>query len=170
MKKVLVYLCLITMAGCTEYHNQGFPENNNMNKDEAYQIWEDYYKNIKNRRLAEAKIFTNTLANDGITSKSVLALDFVLFCKNHDNAKNLGNQLSENYTITLELDRNSNYWFIKGTTRPSGITLSADVHIDWVDFMCDVAQSYHGIFTQWSLTDPKSKKTWSNEEIETEFD
>ena len=39
-------------------------------------------------------------------------------------------------------------------------------YVDWVSFMCDVAQSHGCVFSTWHLTDPSTSDSWSNENID----
>ena len=98
-------------------------------------------------------------------AETVLALDFVCFGPPQANAEGLRQQLSENCTATIE-DGPDGYRLIKGTTRPYGITLSESDHLNWVDFMCDVAQSHGCVFSTWSLSDSSSSISVSSESFE----
>jgi hypothetical protein len=57
-------------------------------------------------------------------------------------------------------------WFAKGTTRPDGITLNQEEHLEWVAFMADVAQSYACVFSSWSFEAPSLNLRFESEQIE----
>lgn len=165
MRKILLTIILLLVT------NSVFAkEGNQMNEEEAQQVWDEYNERIKNRRLAEADILISELEKNNINEATAVALDFTHFCHEKSDAEDIKNQLSENYTMSLEYNKDSEYWLIKGTSRPYGVTLSSKQHKAWVEFMLDVGKSYRCVFSTWSMTEPKSKKTYSNEEIETEFD
>jgi len=153
----LLFICAIANA-----------EARKMTEHEAQKTWDEYHERIKNRRLAEAKIINLELEKHNITSETDLVLDFRFFTPKEEGAKGIYDQLSENYEMSIE--RNGNYWLIKGTTRPYTVNLSTEQHLGWVEFMHDVSLSYGCIFSTWSITDPKTNNVWSNENIETEFD
>ena len=102
----------------------------------------------------------------GVNEDTVLALDFVHFGNNEDNIKGLSSQLSEHYNITVEAADGEDYFLVKGTTRPEGITLTQEQHLAWVEFMSDVAQSYACVFSTWSLEAPELETSFSSENIE----
>ena len=74
--------------------------------------------------------------------------------------------LQQQLTITRR-DRDDNFWMLDGTTRPEGVDdMTEQRCVDWVSFMCDVAQSHGCVFSTWSLTDPSTLDSWSNENID----
>ncbi len=139
-----------------------------MNGQEAQRTWDEYHNRMKNRRLAEAKIIILELEKHYITSETDLVLDFSIFTPDEEGAKGIHDQLNENYEMFIE--KEDEYWLIKGTTRPYAVNLSSEQHLEWVEYMHDVSLSYGGIFSTWSISDPKTNSIWSNENIETEFD
>ena len=139
-----------------------------MSEQDAQKTWDDYHERIKNRRLAQAKIINLELEKSSITNETDLTLDFVFFTQDKAGADGIKKQLSENYELTIS--KKNDYWHINGTTRPYTVNLTAEQHLGWVEFMHDVALSYRCIFSTWSITEPKGKHVWSNENIETEFD
>ncbi len=139
-----------------------------MNEQEAQKTWDEYHDRIKNRRLAEAKVINLELEKHAITSETDLILDFSFFTQDESGAKDIQTQLSENYEMSIIKD--GEYWHINGTSRPYAVNLTTEQHLGWVEFMQDVALSYGCIFSTWSITEPKAKHVWSNENIETEFD
>ena len=104
----------------------------------------------------------------GITSESMLALDFSHFSFAKDGAEGLRQQLSENYEIQIIEGPEPGYWKIMGTTRPYGISLDAKGHSGWVEFMCEVAHSHGCVFSTWAFEAPSLKQSWSNENIDTD--
>ncbi len=139
-----------------------------MDQEEAQKTWDEYHERIKMRRLAEAKIINTELDSNGITTETDLILDFNFFTKDEEGAKGIKEQLSENYEMSMHQD--GEYWIISGSSRPYAVNLSGEQHLGWVEFMHDVALSYGCIFSTWTVTEHKTKKSWSNENIETEFD
>ena len=132
------------------------------------QTWTEYYERIRKRRLAEAPELWAQMTAAGVSADTTLALDFLHFSSDRNNADALRAQLSENYEVSVTKAPDPDYWHISGTTRPYGITLSEQDHLDWVEFMCDVAHSHGCVFSTWALEDPRTKQSWSNEGIETE--
>lgn len=128
------------------------------------EIWEEYYRNKKSQRLEEANILCKQLQNAGVTEETVIALDFVHFSKSRENAQSLAEQLSENYATDVVAGEDE-FWYINGTSRPYGLTLSSEQHIGWVEFMADVAQSHACVFSTWSLEVPSLKLKLSSESI-----
>jgi len=155
-------ICLLLFCGIA------YAEEQKMNEQEAQKTWDEYHERIKNRRLAQAKVINLELESNGITSETDLILDFSFFTKDESGAKGIQKQLSENYEMSISKD--GEYWHIHGTSRPYAVNLTTDQHLGWVKFMHDVALSYGCIFSTWSITEPKEKHVWSNENIETEFD
>ncbi|MDO3384964.1 hypothetical protein QWI17_03810 [Gilvimarinus sp. SDUM040013] len=139
-----------------------------MSEQDAQKTWDEYHERIKNRRLAEAKIINLELEKNDITSETDLVLDFSFFTQDEAGANGIKNQLGENYEMTIS--KKGEYWHINGTSRPYAVNLTTEQHLGWVEFMYDVALSYGCIFSVWSITEPKEKHVWSNENIETEFD
>lgn len=137
-----------------------------MIEQDPQKVWAEYYQRKKAARKAEAAILWSQMENAGVDEDTVLALDFVHFGNDEDHIRDLSSQLSENYTITVELTNSGGYSLIKGTTRPEGITLSQEQHLAWVEFMSDVAQSYACVFSTWSLEAPSLKMRFSSESIE----
>ncbi len=136
-----------------------------MPNDNLQEIWEKYYQQKKSQRLEEAHTLCKQLQDARVTEETVLALDFVHFSKSHENAKLLSEQLSENYTIEIVAGKDS-VWYINGTSRPYGLTLSSKEHVEWVEFMADVAQSYACTFSTWSLEVPSLNLNFTSESIE----
>jgi hypothetical protein len=139
-----------------------------MNELDAQTTWDEYHERIKSRRLAEAKVINSKLESHNVTAETDLILDFSFFTKDESGAKNIQVQLSENYEMSILHD--GEYWHVNGTSRPYAVNLTGEQHLGWVEFMHDVALSYGCIFSTWSITEPKTEKVWSNENIETEFD
>lgn len=139
-----------------------------MNEQDTQKTWDEYHERIKNRRLAQAKVINLELESHDVTSETNLILDFSFFTQDEAGAKNIQTHLSENYEISISKD--GEYWHINGTSRPYAVNLTTEQHLSWVEFMHDVALSYGCIFSTWSVTEPKNKHVWSNENIETEFD
>ena len=125
-----------------------------MPTDDPQKVWEDYYLRKKSQRLEEAAEIWSQMENAGVDEKTVLALDFVHFGKSQSDVQDLADQLSEHYTMEVVPEDPKGYWFVKGTTRPHGITLNREEHLIWVEFMSDVAQSYACVFSTWSLEAP----------------
>lgn len=134
-----------------------------MNKD-PQATWDEYYAEIRNRRSEEAGRLWARMTAEGVSDETVLALDFLHFTSDPKNAEDLGDQLRENYEITISPFDRPDYWKIEGTTRPYGITLNKEEHTGWVEFMCDVAESHGCVFSTWSLSDPKRGQSWSNDD------
>ena len=141
-----------------------------MTQNDPQATWDDYYKRLGTRRVSEAKQLFAAMRENGVTDDSALYLDFRHFSSEKPDAENLGKQLSENYEINIMQDGESNYWFVDGTTRPDGISLTESQCVDWVTFMADVAQSHGCVFSTWRLTDTKNNKPWSNESFEADTD
>ncbi len=137
-----------------------------MNEREAQKTWDEYHERIKNRRIAEAKIINSNLEKHNVTGEIELILDFRFFTKGEMGAKNIRDQLSENYRITIA--KEDDYWFIDGTIRPYTVNLNTEQHLGWVEFMHDVALSHGCIFSTWSITDPKQNHVWSSKELDIE--
>lgn len=129
---------------------------NEMSTD-LQQTLAEYYECIQARRLAEAGVMWDQMTAAGVSDETTLALDFLHFSSDRDNADQLRAQLSENYDVSVSPAPEPDYWHIKGTTRPYGINLTKQYHLQWVEFMCDVARSYGCVFSVWTLEDPSTK-------------
>ncbi len=135
--------------------------------DDPQQIWTDYYARLRRRRIAEAQFLHLQMTADGVTDDTILTLDFTHFGNVEDDVRRLAKQLSENYVMTVTRGREAGYWSADGTTRPDGIDgMNAQRCVDWVAFMCDVANSYGCMFSAWTLTDPVRQLSWTNETID----
>jgi hypothetical protein len=127
-----------------------------------------YQEKISHRRTSEASILWNTMQKEGFTSSSIVALDFVYFSDTKADAERLAKVLSENYTASVVSTDRADYWLLKGSTRPYGKQLNAEEWRGWIDFMISVGFENNCVFSTWAVYEPKSKKTWSSENIETE--
>jgi hypothetical protein len=137
-----------------------------MTEQDPQIVWEDYYRRKKEQRTDEAVTLWQQMENAGVTEETVMALDFLHFGNNEEDVKSLSNQLSENYNIKIEPAEEEKHWYVKGTTRPEGITLTKEQHLAWVEFMSDVAQSYACVFSTWSFEVPSLNVSFHSEEIE----
>ncbi len=135
--------------------------------EDPQKIWSEHYERIKKRRLKEASILSSIMQKSSVTEKTILALDFIHFASDKKDAKSLSDQLSENYNVKIQPASQEGYWLIICTTRPEGITLSAEQHISWVEFMCDVAHSHACVFSTWIFEEPSMGKAFASEDIET---
>lgn len=126
----------------------------------------EYQQEIMNRRVSEARALWNTMESEGFTPKTVAALDFVFFSKSENEAKELIEQLSENYSLELVPASEKDYVLIKGTTRPYGNEFTFEQWLSWVEFMVSVGFSHNAVFSTWSVYAPSSKTTWSSESID----
>ena len=129
-------------------------------KDEPQKTWQEYYAEKRKQRLKEGISLWQSLISAGVTQEAILALDFLHFSSSEDGAIRLAEQLSENYEISLS--ERDGYWYIEGTTRPYGIKLTEQEHMDWVKFMSDVAQSHGCVFSTWSIEAPELDKTFDS--------
>ncbi len=136
--------------------------------DDPQEVWSHYYKKIRDRRLSEAKTLWVNLQENGINNETVMALDFVYFSQNKNDAESLLTQLSENYNMEILPSSEDGYWYINGTTRPEGIILTEDQHFEWVKFMADVAHSHACVFSSWSFEVPTLGKIFSSEQVESD--
>ncbi|MBT9444570.1 MAG: hypothetical protein IV086_02595 [Hyphomonadaceae bacterium] len=136
--------------------------------DDPQKTWDAYYDRIKGRRLAEAALLWGEMEAAGATEESVFALDFALFGNNRDDVDNLSRQLSEHYATKVSARSETNYWDVKGTTRPGGICLTKDQHAAWVEFMVDVARSYACVFSGWTLEAPALGRTFQSAHLDTD--
>lgn len=163
MKKLL-FLSISVLI----FNSQSIAKEAPMDETEAQKVWDEYHKRIKNRRLAQAEVLKAQLEEAGVSEETELYLDFTFFTPDEAGAIGIQEQLSENYEMTVKKD--DQYWLIYGTTKPHTITLSKEQHMSWVEFMHDVALSYGCVFSTWTITDPESKQSFSNESISTAFD
>ena len=127
-----------------------------------------YQEQLSSRRLTEAKQLWALMQQDGFTETTVAALDFTFFSNDKNGVENLVKALSENYTAETSKANEEGYWLIKGTTRPYGNEFNKEQWFGWVEFMLSLGFSNNAVFSTWSVYDPKSKKTWSSEEIDVE--
>lgn len=132
--------------------------------ESAQEVWDRYYADIKARRLSEAETLWSNMTADGVSSDTVLAMDFVHFSQDRDGANVLQKQLSGNYNSSVS--QQDDAWIITSTTRPHGIGLDGEQHKSWVEFMCDVAHPPRCVFSTWSFESPELKRKWSTEEID----
>jgi hypothetical protein len=135
---------------------------------DAQETWDAYYERLKERRLSEAELLWAEMEGGGVTSETVLALDFSHFSSDQAAAQSLAAQLAENYKVQVSHDAANECWFVNGTTRPSGITLDQEQHRGWVEFMSDVGSSHACVFTSWTLEAPRLGKRFSSEDIDVE--
>ena len=134
---------------------------------DAQQKWTDYYARIRRRRIAETRILHWQMTADGVTDDTVLTLDFRHFGNVEQDVRDLAEQLSENYSMTVSPREDGEYWNASGTTRSEGVDrMDLQRCVDWVAFMCDVANSYGCVFATWRLTDPVRDQFWTNETID----
>lgn len=136
--------------------------------DDPQQIWDEYYQRIRRSRIREAEIVHAQMSEDNVTDSTVLAIDFRHFSGDEDSIRSLATQLSEHYATTIKpSESDDQYWVLDGTTRPDGIDgMTEQRCVDWVSFMCDVAQSHGCVFSTWRLTDPRRSQSWSNQKID----
>lgn len=132
---------------------------------EAQRILVEYEQRKRAERLSEADQVWSALVAAGVDAETILAIDFVHFGPSQAHVENLREQLAENCTVATE-SGSDGYWLLKGTTRPYGVTLSAEDHLAWVDFMCLVASSHGCVFSTWSLSAPSLNITISSEAFE----
>ena len=126
--------------------------------DDAQKTWADYQQRKKQERLAEAPQVWKQLRAAGATDETILALDFVHFGSSRSPVEALARQLSEHYEVKIKADEtNSGYCLLEGTTRPYGVTLTEQAHLQWVEFMADVAQSHGCVFSRWVVEAPSLK-------------
>ena len=137
-----------------------------MNDEDPQKIWEAYYERKRLEKHSEANILHRRMQDSGVTTETVLALDFQLFGDTEENISALGAQLSESYEISAGPSDDEGYFLLKGTTRPQGITLTLEQHLSWVEFMCDVGQSYGCVFSTWTLEAPVLKESFKSEDVE----
>lgn len=126
----------------------------------------EYQQNIMDRRSSEARELWEIMKSSGFNETTVAALDFVFFSNSESEARDLIEQLSENYTLELVPGDDPDYVLVKGTTRPYGNELVYEQWIGWVEFMVNVGFSHNSVFSTWSVYSPGDKITWSSESIE----
>lgn len=134
--------------------------------DDTQNTWSEYYERKREQRIAEASELWRLMQKAGVTEETVLALDFVLFGTSQSDVASLAEQLSENYEMQVLPGNEDGYWLSKGTTRPHGITLNQEQHLDWVEFMADVAHSYGCVLSTWSLEAPSLAVHFNSDAIE----
>ena len=134
---------------------------------DTQEIWSDYYARKRAQRLQEAAGMWQILLSGGATEDTVIAIDFVHFGTKRDDIEHLAQQLSENYAVEVS-HGSDGYWLVKGTSRPNGLAFTQDQHMAWVQFMCDVAQSYGCVFSTWLLDAPSIGVSASSEAAESD--
>ncbi len=125
-----------------------------------------YQERILERRISEANQLWKVMEQEGFIETTIVALDFTFFSNDKNGAEDLVKSLSENYKAEIAPSGKEGYWLIKGTTRPYGNEFNNEQWLGWVDFMVSVGFSNNTVFSTWSVYDPKTKKTWSSENIE----
>lgn len=113
--------------------------------------WQAYHARKRAERLSEAEAVWRALAAAGVGNDTVLVVEFTHFGADRARAEALARQLSEHYTATLKAG-NDGYWLVRGTTHPYGVSFDDAQHRDWVEFMCDLAQSHGCVFSTWAVT------------------
>jgi hypothetical protein len=136
--------------------------------EDPQRIWAEYYQRKKAERIGEAKQMAEMMRLAGVSDETILAVDFVHFGTSQSNIEELSKQLAENYQLQVVQSEDQGHWLAKGTTRPYGITLSAEQHIGWVGFMADVAQSYSCVFSTWTIEAPSLHALFESEQIESD--
>ena len=136
--------------------------------EDAQKTWENYYANLRNRRLDEARLVWELMQADGVDEDTVYAMDFSHFSNELEGLEQLASQLSENYEVELSEADERGYFHLSCTTRPYGNELTKDELFGWVGFMCDVAKSYACVFSTWSLECADSQNVWTNKSVESE--
>ena len=89
--------------------------------DKPQIIWTDYYARIRRRRIAEAEFIIAQMRDAGVAGSTVLALDFKHFGIVESDVHRLSDQLSENYSMDVQMSDDGKTWFANGTTRPYGV-------------------------------------------------
>ena len=128
--------------------------------------WEEYYSKIKNRKTDEALILWEQILGAGASDETIFAMDFSHFCDRPERLKELAEQLSENYEVEFSAIDDKGYQSLNCTTRPYGNELSKEDLINWVEFMCDVSQSYSCVFSSFTLESTELGLKWSNKDVE----
>lgn len=129
-------------------------------------MWQAYALRKRAERLAEAACVWSAFAGAGGGPDTVVAIDFVHLSPVAARAETLRAQLAENYAVEMQSAAHD-YWLVKGTTRPYGANLTADSHVDWVRFMCDVAEGHGCVFSTWSIAAPGLGLVVNSEDFET---
>lgn len=137
-----------------------------MESQDTEKTWREYYERKKLQRLEEAEVLWKQMSDAGLTGDTVLALDFMHFGQSEEDAAALAKQLSENYEIEVIPAQEDGYWYVKGTTRPHGITLTEEQHVGWVEFMANVAQSHRCVFSTWLLESPSLSMKFESERVD----
>lgn len=137
-----------------------------MEPQDPEKTWREHYERKKAQRLEEAATLWQRMFTAGVTEATVLALDFLHFGRAGPNAAALAKQLSKNYEVEVTPAQDGGYWCVKGTTRPHGITLTAERQLDRVSFMADIARSYACVFSTWSLEAPSLGVKFESEHVE----
>lgn len=132
---------------------------------EAQRTWTEYARRKRAERLSEAGQVWSAARAGGIDDATLLAIDFVHFGPSQANVEHLREALEGNCRVSIEA-ASDGYWLLRGTTRPYGVTLSADDHLAWVDYMCEVASLHGCVFSTWSLEAPSLNVTVSSEAFE----
>lgn len=137
--------------------------------EDPQQIWTDYYARIRQRRIAQAKALHEQMSADGVTDETLLTIDFLHFGNDEADVEDLAEQLSENYTMTVIERPEKDYWNAEGTIYPCAVDgISPERGIAWVEFMCDVAESYACVFSTWKFTDAERQISWTSEAFDIE--
>ena len=124
--------------------------------------WEDYYSRIRNRRLEEAGHIWDRMEQLGVTSETDIFIDFTHFGNVSEQLQALAEQLSENYDATIGEPDSNGYQTLSCTTKPYETALSRNEFLSWIEFMCDVSQSYGCVFSTWHVECPVLNAVWSN--------
>lgn len=130
------------------------------------EMMNEYQQRIMERRSSEARKLWSEMETSGFTETTAVALDFVFFSSSRNEARNLIEQLSENYALELVPAEDPDYVLVKGTTRPYGNEFTHGQWLAWVEFMVSVGFSHNSVFSTWAVYSPKTKTTWSSESIE----
>jgi len=133
---------------------------------EPQKTWEEYYSKIKNRKIDEALMLWEKISDAGANDETIFAMDFSHFCDRSERLKELAEQLNENYEVEFSAIDDKGYQSLNCTTRPYGVELTKEDFINWVEFMCDVSQSYSCVFSSFTLESPELGLKWSNEDVE----
>jgi hypothetical protein len=136
-----------------------------MNNDQSQQVWRAYYQGKKAQRAEEAIALWDKMNTAGVTEETILAMDFIFLGASQQNVEALARQLSENYEMGAAPASAPGWWCANGTTRPHGVTLGREQFLRWVEFMCDVAESYACVFSSWSLESPELALHFRSESI-----
>ncbi|MBB5213104.1 hypothetical protein [Microbulbifer hydrolyticus] len=136
--------------------------------EDPQKIWSEYYERILNRKIDESKMAWEQLHQDGVSGNTIFALDFEHFGNDKESIEKQSKQLSENYEVDISGPDEKGYFQLTGTTRPYGVEFEKSDFIAWVEFMCEVSQSYGCVFSTWKLESPKMGKSWSNADFESE--